>query len=148
MSEIIDSSHEQETKSAEEEKIDDNDWLDNKRGSDVEKSTLNAEEVVKRERTWTETLRGRAKEIAAVLALVTAFSAGKAAAEEIQAFAGHDSDNDNTEEAQKSRSELLQILESKNQEFLDSLPKNIADLQILIKNDGVSNAEIKTAFAH
>ena len=49
------------------------------------------------------------------------------------------------EEAQKSRSELLQILESKNQEFLDSLPKNIADLQILIKNDGVSNGEIRAA---
>src|SRR3989344_5364536 len=147
MSEIIDSSHEQETKSVDEEKIDDNDWLNNKRESDVEKSTLNAEEVVKREKTWMETLRGRAKEIAAVLALVTACSAGKAAAEEIQAFAGHDSDNDNTEEAQKSRSELLQILESKNQEFLDSLPKNIADLQILIKNDGAPNGKIKAALA-
>ena len=147
MSEIIDSSHEQETKSAEEEKIDDNDWLNNKRESDVEKSTLNAEKVVKREKPWTETLRGRAKEIAAILALVTAFSAGKAAAEEIQTFAGHDSDNDNIEKTQKSRSELLQILESKNQEFLDSLPKNIADLQILIKNDGVSNGEIRAALA-
>jgi|SRR3989344_5957746 len=147
MSEIIDSSHEQKTKSTEEEKIDDNEWLNSSLESDVEKSTLNAEEVVKREKTWMETLRGRAKEIATILALVTAFSAGEAAAKEIQAFAGHDSDNDNMEETQKSRSELLQILESKNQEFLNSLPEGLKDLQIVARNDDATNGEIKAALA-
>src|SRR3989344_9595265 len=130
MSEIIDPSQQQEIENVEKEKVSDNEWLNDNQEPDIEKPALNAEKVAEQEKTWVETLGERAKEIAAILALVTAFSAGKAAAEEIQAFAVHDSDNDNTEEAQKSRSELLQILESKNQEFLDSLPKNIADLQI------------------
>lgn len=139
MLEIIDSYQQPKIERPEEENNDgDTDRLGDDLESKAENAPFDAETVVKQEKTWMERLGGRAKEIAIIVGLLTAFSAGKATAEEIQAFAGHDSDQDKMEQVQKSESELLQLLETKNQEFLSSIPENILNKRIFMNSDKIT----------